>query len=69
MKNSKYAITLILILCACCIMVAQGSAPGFNDAGGEGETVNDVAPIPGIIAAAVVGLYIGARKMYNNRNK
>ena len=63
MKNSKYALSAILMLCAGCFMNATAMQPGFE------ENVDDVAPLPGLIAAAVVGLFIGARKMYNSRNK
>ena len=63
MKNYKYTLSAILMLCTGCFMTAAAMQPGFD------ENVEDVAPLPGLIAAAVVGLFIGARKMYNSRNK
>lgn len=58
MKNFKYTIALTCTLLFSVIAFAQ---PGFED------DVEDVAPIPGLVLAAVAGLAIGAKKIYSSK--
>lgn len=53
--KAKLYITLILLIVSNSIVMAQ---PGFDD------TVEDVAPIPGLLIAAAAAIGIGVRSVY-----
>lgn len=62
MKVSQIILTLGLFLFTASLALAQpGFPPDTDDTG--------AAPIPGILAAIAVGLFIGGRKLYLNNKK
>lgn len=54
MKNKFILTVLFVMLVSIC---AYSQPPGFDD------NVEDVAPLPGIILAAIAGLYLGFKKL------
>lgn len=58
MKNNKTFVAFALCLFMTTISIAQ---PGFE------ETVDDVAPIPGILLAIAVAVGLGVRKTLKSR--